>query len=128
MASQNTQTVQRAWQKVAGASGLGNLDPLFQFFAQLNALVSDNQNAVYQSPALTGGGVSIPTYTNFRATAGGTYVLASSVIPALPVTPVLPISSFGLYWFTVDNTATIRSYAGAGNGALTRAGLTYPNP
>lgn len=137
MATQNSVPVQRQWSKtigVANLDSLGNLtstDALKQMFDQMNSAISDGQNVVYSSAALTGGGVTTPTMTAIRFRAGGTYGLSGTTIPALAGAGlVIPISSFALWYFTVDASATLRTYASAGNlaTAVTRAGLTFPNP
>lgn len=142
MAVQNTVTIQRQWSKTAGIAWFSFLngvasatpastDALFQFFQQLNAVINDAQNQVFTSAALTGGGVATPTMSAVRALAGGVYQLtAAGPLPALSGAAfgTGATTTFGIWWFTVDNTGTFRTYASPGNGSLTRAALTFPNP
>lgn len=128
--AQNNVTIQRQWSKVFGQTGAnptGSLDALFQLFTQLNAVINDTQNQVYSSASVTGAGVTVPTITSFRALAGGTYILSGTGPLAALAGPVIPVSSFGMWWYTVDASLTFRTYNSAANGGtILRTALTFP--
>jgi hypothetical protein len=135
---QNLVAVTRAWSKTLGhlAPGSANpssfsKDPFYQFFTQINAIIADNQNTIFQSGALTSGATTMPaTGANFRVMAGGVYQLIATGqnFPNLPALPLITTGNFGIWYFTVDNAGVLRTYAGANNNAATRAALLVPSP